>query len=134
MAMRAQMVTLVPIRNMSRGIRFYTKVLGAKVNSRGTGPMKNFWASLQLGGTEFWLVAPSKREKRTLAYTTLVVKNIRSAVKRLARARVKFTRPERMGPETRVEGPIAFESFGAAAFFKDTEGNLWMLWQSASGM
>ncbi|MGB6500307.1 MAG: VOC family protein [Thermoplasmata archaeon] len=134
MAMKTQLATLIPIRNMTRGIRFYTKTLGAKLSFRGTGSMRNFWASLQLGGSEIWLISPSKHEKRTLAYTTLVVKNIRSTVKQLARSRVKFTRPERMNSETRIEGPIAFEPFGAAAFFKDTEGNLLMLWQPAAGM
>ena len=36
-----------------------------------------------------------------------------------------------MGPKSRVEGPIAFETFGAAAFFKDPEGNLLMIWQNS---
>lgn len=131
MAIRAELATLIPIRNMSRALKFYTKTLGAKVNFRGRGSMKNFWASLQLGGCEVWLITPSKQEKRTLAYTTLIVKNIRSVVKQLAKRRVSFQRPVRMSPKTRIEGPIAFEPFGAAAFFKDTEGNLLMLWQTA---
>jgi hypothetical protein len=35
-----------------------------------------------------------------------------------------------MSKETKVEGPIAYESFGASAFFKDSEGNLLMVWQN----
>lgn len=130
MAARSQLVSLVPIRKMSRALRFYSRVLGAKVRSRGPGQMREFWASLTLGGCEVWLIAPEKREKRTLAYTTLVVKNIRAVVKDLQRKKVKFLRAERMGPKTKVEGPIAFEPFGASAFFRDSEGNLLMMWQN----
>ena len=34
-----------------------------------------------------------------------------------------------MNHHTKVDGPIAYEEFGASAFFKDSEGNLLMLWQ-----
>ncbi|MGI0156233.1 MAG: VOC family protein, partial [Thermoplasmata archaeon] len=66
------MATLMPIRDMKRAIKFYTKSLGGKLRSRGSGEMKNFWASLTLGDHEIWLIAPEKREKRALAYTTLL--------------------------------------------------------------
>jgi len=130
MISKAQLATLVPIRDMNRAIKFYTKSLGGKLRYRGKGAMRNFWATLKLGPNEIWLIAPQKREKRTMAYSTFLVKNIKSAVNELKRKGVKFQRAERMGPETRIEGPIAFESFGASAFFKDSEGNLLMIWQN----
>lgn len=92
--------------------------------------MKDGFASVKIGGQEIWLITPSKREKRTLAYTMFLVKNIRSEVKLLQAKGVKFDRAQKMGAESRIEGPIAFESFGAGAFFKDSEGNLLGLWQN----
>jgi catechol 2,3-dioxygenase-like lactoylglutathione lyase family enzyme len=129
-----RLATLMTIRNMNRAIRFYTKTLGAKLRMRGTGAMRDSWAALELAGSVVWLIAPSRREKRALAYSTFLVKNIRSTVRDLARKGVKFQRAERSSPETRVEGPIAFDPFGAAAFFKDPEGNLLMLWQNPPSM
>ncbi|MGA9838864.1 MAG: VOC family protein [Thermoplasmata archaeon] len=130
----ARLATLIPIRDMDRALKFYTKQLGGKLQYRGTGEMKDFWASVKLGSNELWLISPQKREKRTLAYSTFLVKNIRAAVKELQRKGVKFQRADRMGPETKIEGPIAFDSFGSSAFFKDTEGNLMMVWQNNPAM
>ncbi len=123
-------VTLIPIRNMNRALRFYTKNLGARLGLRGRGEMRDAWASLTLAGSDVWLVAPERRESRKLAYTTLLVPNIQRYVGGLQRKGVKFERARRSGPATRVEGPIAFEPFGAVAFFKDSEGNLLMVWQN----
>ncbi len=134
MAFGDQLVTLVPIRDMNRAIKFYTKILGGRLGERPPGEMKNFWASLKLGKSVIWLIAPEKREKRTLAYSTFLVKNIRSTVKQLQKKGVKFQRAVRASPDSRVKGPIAFESFGASAFFKDTEGNLFMIWQNLGPM
>ena len=130
MAKDMHLVTLITVRKMDRAIGFYTKSLGAKVTARGRGEMKNYWASLNVGGTDVWFVPPSKWEKRTLAYQTLLVKNIKSSVKRLKGKKVKFQKGERMGPDSRIEGPIVYETWGASAFFKDSEGNLLMLWQN----
>jgi predicted enzyme related to lactoylglutathione lyase len=130
MISKAPLATLIPVRDMNRAIKFYTKVLGGKLQFRGTGRMRNFWASLKLGPNDVWLISPDKRESRKMAYSTFLVKNIRADVKALKQKKVKFARPDRMGPETRIEGPIAFDTMGAAAFFKDTEGNLLMIWQS----
>ncbi|HYK93885.1 MAG TPA: VOC family protein [Thermoplasmata archaeon] len=130
MASKARLVTLMPIRDMSRALKFYTKKLGAKMGDRGRGAMKNDWASVRFGTDEIWLIRPSSFEKRKLAYSTLLVRNIKSYVKQLTARGVKFQRPERMGPSTRIEGPIAFESFGASAFLKDPEGNLLMVWEN----
>jgi len=130
----ARLATLIPIKNMNRAIRFYTKSMGGKLNFRGRGAMRNAWASLRLGDEEVWLIAPQKREKRTLAYSAFLVKNIKGFVTRLQKKGVKFQRAERMGPETRVEGPIAWEPFGASAFFKDSEGNSMMVWQESPSM
>jgi len=126
----ARVVTFIPIRNMSRAVKFYTKTVGGKLITRGTGKMRNFWASVRLGKDDVWLIAPQKREKRTLAYSTFVVKNIRRFVSGLQRKGVKFQRPDRMSRETKVVGPIAYDPTGAAAFFKDSEGNLMMVWEN----
>ncbi len=127
---KAHWVTLMPVRNMNRAVRFYRTRLAAKVLYRGTGPMKDFWSSLRVAGAEVWLIAPEKREKRSLAYTTIVVPSIKTFVRGLQKKGVKFEKPERGGPDTRIEGPIAWESFGASAYFKDSEGNLLMAWQN----
>ncbi|MCI4323374.1 MAG: VOC family protein [Thermoplasmata archaeon] len=130
MATGAQLVTLIPIKKMDRALTFYTNVLGGKLQFRGDGAMKNFWASMKVGGAEVWLVAPGKLEKRKLAYQTFVVKDIKKYVADLKRKGVKFQKAEAMNKDTKVVGPIAFEKFGAAAFFKDPEGNLLMAWQN----
>lgn len=131
---RARLVPLIPVRDMSRAIKFYQKALGAKLLYRGRGQMRNFWAGLRVAGSEVWFVAPGKREKRTLAYHTFLVKNIKSAVKGLRGKGVKFQRPERMSSTIRIEGPIGWEPFGGSAFFKDSEGNLLMVWQNIPPM
>ncbi len=122
--------TLVPVKNMDRAVKFYTESLGGKLLYRDKGDMKDMWASIKVGKDEFWMIAPEVREKRTLAYSTFVVKDIRAVVKDLKGKGVKFQRAEKMSKETKTEGPIAFEPFGASAFLKDTEGNLLMLWQN----
>jgi predicted enzyme related to lactoylglutathione lyase len=122
--------TLVPVKNMDRAVKFYTESLGGKLLYRDKGDMKDFWASIKVGKDEFWLVAPETREKRTLAYSTFVVKDIKSVVADLKGRGVKFQRAEKMSKETKVEGPVAYEQFGASAFLKDSEGNLLMLWQN----
>ena len=130
MASEARLVTLIPIKDMDRAIKFYTKKLGGKVLYRGRGPMKDFWASVEVGGIETWFVAPEKREVRKLSYHTFLVKDIKKYVAQLQKRGVKFGKAERMNKETRIEGPIAFDTFGASAFFKDSEGNLLMAWQN----
>jgi catechol 2,3-dioxygenase-like lactoylglutathione lyase family enzyme len=130
MAGSTRLVTLMPIRNMNRASRFYTRVLGAGRGDRAPGAMKDVWASVTFGGADIRLIAPERREKRALASTGLLVKNIRTTVRALAKKGVRFERATRSGSQTRIEGPIAFESFGAGAFFKDTEGNLLMRWQN----
>jgi len=121
--------TLVPVKNMDRAVKFYTESLGGKLLYRDKGDMKDFWASLKLGKSEFWLISPQKKEKRELAYSTFVVKDIRSVVKDLRSRGVKFQKAEKMSKETKVEGPIAIETYGASAFLKDSEGNQLMVWQ-----
>ncbi|SRR5712692_4823200 len=119
---------------MNRAIKFYTEALGGKLLYRGEGEMKNSWASMKLGKEEFWLITPQEREKRTLAYSTFLVKDIKAAVKELKGKGVKFQPAEKMSEESRLDGPIAYDSFGAAAFFKDSEGNLLMVWQNIPPM
>ena len=54
-----QLVQLMPIRDMGRAIKFYTKSIGFKLAMRGEGEMGDGWASLTLGSAEFWLIAPN---------------------------------------------------------------------------
>jgi len=131
MLSKASFATLVPIKNMDRAIKFYKKALSGALNMRAPGDMRNMWASVSIGKSEFWLVRPDKREKRDLAYSTFIVKDIRKMVAGLKAKRVRFLPGERMGAESRVEGPIAYSPYGAGAMFKDSEGNLFMLWENA---
>ena len=121
--------TLIPVRNMDRAVKFYTSTLGGKLLHRMEGEMKDFWASVKVSGSEFWLVSPEEREKRELAYSVFMVDDIKGAVGELKEKGVKFNRGEKSDKDSRVEGPITYDSAGAAAFFKDSEGNLLMLFQ-----
>jgi len=77
------------------------------------------------------LIRPEKREKRDLAYSTFIVKDIKAEVGILKKRGVRFLRAEKMVPESRIEGPISYGPYGASAFVRDSEGNLLMLWQNA---
>ena len=131
MLSKADFATLVPIRNMDRALKFYTKTLGGSLNMRAPGEMKNSWASVNLGRTEFWLVMPEKHEKRDLAYSTFVVKDIKKTVGGLKRRRVKFLPAERMGGDSKIDGSISYSPYGASGILKDSEGNLLMLWENS---
>ena len=131
MLSKADFASLVPIRNMDRALKFYTKTLGGSLKMRAPGEMKNSWASVSLGKTEFWLVRPEKHEKRDLAYSTFVVKDIKKTVSGLKKRKVKFLPAERMGAESKIDGPISYSPYGATAILKDSEGNLLMLWKNA---
>lgn len=131
MLSKADFATLIPIRNMDRALKFYIKTLGGSLNMRASGDMKNAWASVSLGKTEFWLVRPEKHEKRDLAYSTFVVKDVKKAVGELKRKKVKFLPAERTGADSKIDGPISYSPYGAVAILKDSEGNLLMLWQNA---
>ena len=130
MASKPYVATLVPIKNMDRALKFYTKRLGAKMGDRGMGGMKDYWASVKLLGHELWMVNPGEREKRKLAYSTLVVPNAKRWVNAAMKNGVKFEKATKMSPETKIDGVLAVEEFGKSAFFKDPEGNLWMVWQN----
>jgi predicted enzyme related to lactoylglutathione lyase len=130
---KAKFATLMPIKNMNRAIRFYTKSLGGKLQERATGAMKNDWASVKVAGEQIWLITPAKREKRTVAYSSFLVRDIKRTVKALTKSGVKFDPAERM-EGSKSEGPIAWMPWGGSAFFKDSEGNLLMLWQNIPPM
>jgi len=130
MADQARLVTLIPVRKMGRAIEFYTKKLGAKVVMRGEGPMKDYWSALKVGGVDVWFTRADKTEKRKLAYQNFTVKNIQRYVAQLQKKGIKFEKAEKMSRETKVEGPIAFDTYGASAFFHDSEGNLLMVYQA----
>ncbi len=129
MLSEASFATLVPINDMNRAIRFYTKVLGGKVTLRVSGEMKDSWAAVKIGREQFWLIKGAK--KSDVTYSTFVVKDIRGTVAGLKKKGVRFLRAERESYTKRIEGPIAYHSSGAEAFFRDSEGNLLMLWQHA---
>jgi catechol 2,3-dioxygenase-like lactoylglutathione lyase family enzyme len=122
--------TLIPVKNMDRAVKFYTKTLGGKLLQRDKGEMKDFWASIRVSKSEFWLVSPEEKEKLALAYSVFVVEDIKAVVDDLKAKGVRFNRGEKTGKDSRVVGPITYDSFGNMAFFKDTEGNLLMLWQN----
>lgn len=131
MLTKASFATMIPIRNMDRAIKFYRKALGGSLNMRAPGDMRNYWASVSVGKSEFWLIRPDKREKRDLAYSTFVVRDIKKTVAGLKKKGVRFLPGEKMGPDSKVEGPIVYSPYGAGAMFKDSEGNLFMLWENA---
>ena len=56
MATKARLATLMPIRNMNRALRFYTKSLGGRVQYRGRGAMRDAWAWIRLGDHDVWLI------------------------------------------------------------------------------
>jgi predicted enzyme related to lactoylglutathione lyase len=130
MLSKSDFATLVPIKNMDRAVKFYTRTLGGSLNMRAKGEMKDFWASVNVGKAEFWLIKPEKHEKRNLAYSTFIVKNIKKTVDGLKKKGVKFLPAERMDSDSRVDGPISYSPYGAGAFLKDSEGNVLMLWQN----
>ncbi len=124
--------TLIPVKKMDRAVKFYTSTLGGKLLHRMEGDMKDFWASVRVSRCDFWLISPEEWEKRELAYDVFTVDDIEAAVAELKGKGVRFNRGEKMGEDSRVKGPITYDTSGAAAFFKDSEGNLLMLWQSTS--
>ena len=130
---KAGLATVMPVRNMDRAIRFYTKILGGSVNMRAEGDRRNYFASVSLGKEQFWLVKPEKREKRELAYTTFIVKDIKRTVAGLNSKGVKFLRAEKADADSRVDGSILYTSHGAGSFFRDSEGNQLMLWGAPLG-
>ena len=123
--------SLVPVRDMDRAVKFYTEVLGGKLRFRGEGKMKDFWASVKVSRSEFWLISPAEKEKLNLAYSVFLVEDIEAAVADLRSKGARFQRAEKTETTTKVVGPIAYDMGGAAAFFKDSEGNLLMLWQGS---
>jgi catechol 2,3-dioxygenase-like lactoylglutathione lyase family enzyme len=130
MLSKSKFAVMIPIRNMNRALRFYRGKLGGKLNMRGQGDMKDSWASVTVGKTEFWLVRPERHEARKLAYNVFLIRGIGNVVAEMKRKGVKFVPGEKAGPDTKVEGPITYMPWGAAsAFFRDTEGNLLMLWE-----
>jgi len=124
--------TLIPVKDMDRAVKFYTKTLGGKLLMREKGEMKDFWASIKVSKSEFWLVSPEEQEKLGLAYSVFMVEDIKSAVDDLKGKGVRFSRGEKTGKDSKVVGPITYDSMGNMAFFKDSEGNLLMLWQNTS--
>jgi len=132
MLSKAGFATFVVIRDMDRAIKFYTKTLGGSLQSRAEGEMKNMWASVKIGREDFWLVRPPGRQQKKpdLAFSTFIVKNIKDEVNSLRKKDVRFQKAEKMNGTTKIDGPIAYDEFGASAFFKDSEGNLMMLWQN----
>ena len=61
----------------------------------------------------------------------LIVKDINQTVAQLREKGVRFSRGEKLSPDSKVEGPISYDSWGATAFFNDSEGNLLTLFQEA---
>ncbi len=136
MLTKAEFATLTPVRNMERAIRFYTKTLGGKLQSRAEGDMKDMWASVKIGKEDFWLVKPSSQEKKPdLAFSTFIVKDIKAEVTDLKKRGARFEKAEKTSGWTiKVDGPISYDPVGATAFLKDSEGNLLMIFQGSGNM
>jgi catechol 2,3-dioxygenase-like lactoylglutathione lyase family enzyme len=131
MLAKSDFATIVPVRNMDRAIRFYTKVLGGKLEMRAPGDMKDVWASIRIGKESFWLgPRDPKLKKLDYAFSTFIVKDIENEVRELRKKGARFQRAERNESTTKIKGPIGYSDFGAGAFFNDSEGNLLMLWQN----
>src|SRR5580700_10060573 len=118
MLSNASVAILVPIRDMSRAIKFYTGKLGGKLSMRADGEMKNMWAAVKIGRQEYWLISGAK--KADLAYSTFVVKDIKDTVNGLRKKGIRFQRAEKDKTTVKVDGPINYHDFGAEAFFKDS--------------
>jgi len=131
---KASFATLVVVKNMDRAVNFYTKKLGGKLQMRAEGEMKNMWASIKVGKEDFWMIRPPgpAPKKLDLAYSTFIVKDIKKEVADLRKKGIRFQKGEKMGEDSKVDGPIVTDPFGATAFFNDSEGNLLMLWQGVS--
>ncbi len=82
MLSKSEFATLVVIKNMERAVNFYTKRLGGKLQMRGTGDMKNSWASVKVGKQDFWLVNPPgpKPKIPDLAFSAFIVKDVKKEV------------------------------------------------------
>ena len=83
MLSNAHYATIIPIKKMSRALKFYTESLGGKVLYRGEGDMKDSWAAVRVAKADFWLVTPEKWEKRELSYSVFLVKDVKRTVKDL---------------------------------------------------
>jgi len=130
MLSKSRFAALIPIKNLDRALKFYTESLGGKLKDRGQDDMKDSWASITVNKTELWLVKPQKRERTELAYNVFMVSDIKKTVRGLIKRGVKFLPGEKMGPGSKVDGPITSMPWGArSAFLKDSEGNLLMLWE-----
>jgi catechol 2,3-dioxygenase-like lactoylglutathione lyase family enzyme len=129
---KADFAAFVLIKNMDRAINFYTKTLGGTLKDRATGDMKDGWAWVKIGRENFWLISPPKRQKiPELAFYTFIVDDIKESVSALRKKGVRFQKAEREEWTTKIDGPIATDPFGSTAFFKDSEGNLLMVYQWA---
>ena len=53
MVSKVRVATLMPIKNMDRALKFYTKSLGAKLRTRGEGDMKDGWPPSSSAATGF---------------------------------------------------------------------------------
>lgn len=132
MLSKSDHASMIPIKDMDRALAFYTDTLGGKLQTRGDGEMKDSWASVKVNKAEFWLISPEKREKIELSYNVFTVADIEKVVEGLKKKKVKFDPAEDMGPGSKAEGPIATMPWDAkSAFFKDSEGNLMMLYEDA---
>jgi len=130
---KSSFATLVVVKNMDRALNFYTKKLGAKLQMRADGEMKNMWASIKIGKEDFWLIRPPRQpaKKLDLAFSAFIVKDVKKEVAELRKKGVRFQRAEKMDPNTVIDGAVATDPYGSTAFFNDSEGNLLMLWQTA---
>jgi predicted enzyme related to lactoylglutathione lyase len=105
--------TTVPVRDQSRALEFYTKILGLKVfTDQPMGDSR--WIELQIPGGETMLVLWHESNHEPDAKTpalVFVADNVEATYKDLKAKGVEFTQPPKKEP------------WGEHAIFKDSEGN-----------
>lgn len=118
MLSEAGFATLFPIRDTGRAIKFYTSTLGGRLMMRGEGEMKDSWAFARIRKSDFWLIQPQKREKRELAYSTFVVKDIRRIVKSRKGKSAKFHRAETTWSRNEGRRPNILQPLGRSSLLQ----------------
>jgi catechol 2,3-dioxygenase-like lactoylglutathione lyase family enzyme len=106
--------TVVPVKDQSRALDFYTKKLGFKVfTDQSFGGTR--WIELQLPGAETRLVLHPKPDGAAtdgLPALALLADNVQATYDELRAKGVEFTQPPKK------------EHWGEHAILKDSEGNL----------
>src|SRR5689334_6073890 len=105
--------TVVPVKDQSRALDFYTKKVGLRVfTDQSMGDMR--WIELQVPGADTMVVLSAKRDHAPgdEPAVCFVADDVRATYDELRAKGVEFTQPPKK------------EHWGEHAIFKDSEGNL----------